>query len=177
MSNVLTENSTNVMEIEATAPVMEPAPAIEQPKVEQPKIEFSLEKAKQIYFLDLKTKRAKKLSEMTELQKQDAAALAADVRTLKDGLLNPSKVLKQIKDDKEKLIMLNQVCKIDTHIEAVLNVKTFCTFVVPQWHKTKFAKDESFGIDIKTAYKFILNVFTNDEMNKLFLQYLAQNTK
>jgi hypothetical protein len=166
MSNVLTENSTNVMEL-SVAPVMEPAPALQ----------YTLEKAKQIYFLDLKTKRVKKLAEMSEKDKQDIAALAADVRTLKDGLLNPSKILSQIEKDKEKLIRLNEVCKNPSHLKAALNVKTFCTFVVPQWHKTKFAKDKSFGIDIKTAYKFILNVFLDETQNRLFLEYLAKNTK
>jgi len=148
----------------------------DSPKTE-PKRVITLEEATLVYKFDLAAKRVQRLASLTEKQKSDIKTTQSDVRIIVNNLMGPNKLMNAIKDSKANLAMLNLVCKNDKHIEAVLNVRTFCDFVAPKWYQAKWEKEPDYAMQVKKAYALILEIFTNPAKERLFLEYLGKKTK
>lgn len=178
LKTAIGEASANPLENLVNATKKERKPRTRKPK-DGPKTEpeakrvMTSDEAARIYKFDMAAKRVQRLDSLTEKQKSDIKTTQSDVRIIVNKLMGPSKLIGALQDSKDELAMLNLVCKNQKHIEAVLNVKTFCEFVAPAWYKAKWEKEPDYAMQVKKAYALILEIFTNPAKERLFLEYLG----
>lgn len=166
----------NLINDSVNGSVNQDVPKVEDEPKEEKKV-ITLEEATKIYRFDLAAKRVQRLAALTEKQKSDIKTTQSDVQIIKNKVMGPNQLVKAMLDSKDELAMLNLVCKNDAHIKAVLNVKTFCNFVAPKWYQAKWEKHPTYAMQVAKAYKLVLEVFTDDAKNRLFLEYLGKKTK